>query len=111
LNKISQIHHLSALLRNELALLRSKHPLTLEVVNSSLVVNAILLIASARTKLLVTFTIPQAFFTGQGIQAQVERKYGEIDLAEVRRTVEGRVRSGGVGCMRGACEEIWEVWE
>jgi hypothetical protein len=41
----------------------------------------------------------------------VERKYGEIDLAEVRRMVEGRVRSGGVGCMRGACEEVGEVWE
>jgi len=41
----------------------------------------------------------------------VERKYGETDLNEVRRTVEGRVRSGGIGCMRGACEEVWEVWE
>jgi len=41
----------------------------------------------------------------------VDRKYGDLDLAEVKRTVEGRVKSGGVGCMRGACEEVWEVWE
>ena len=48
---------------------------------------------------------------GGNIQVHVERKYGEIDIAQVRRTVEGRVRSGGVGCMRGACEEVAEIWE
>lgn len=43
--------------------------------------------------------------------AHVEHKYGDIDVAEVRKTVDGRVRSGGIECIRGACEEIWEVWE
>jgi hypothetical protein len=109
---VSRIHHLSTLLRTELALIKSKHPLTFTLTDaSSLVVTATLLLAAARTKFLVAFTIPQQFFNGHAIQVQVERKYGEIDFAEVRRTVEGRVRSGGVGCMRGACEEIWEVWE
>jgi hypothetical protein len=43
--------------------------------------------------------------------AHVEHKYGDIDLAEVRKMVEGRVRSGGIECIRGACEEICQVWE
>ena len=51
------------------------------------------------------------FFNGHGVSVQVERKYGEIDVADVCRTVEGRVRSGGVECIRGACDEVWEVWE
>jgi hypothetical protein len=101
----------STLLRTEVALIKSKHPITLSLSNASLLVNVSLLLFSARTKFHVRFEIPQNFFSGGSIAAQIERKYGELDASEVRKAVEGRVRSGGIGCMKGACDEVWEVWE
>lgn len=108
---MSRVYHLTRQLRTELALIKSKHPISLTCTDASLIINVCLLLPSARTKFHCTFTISNQFFEGKGINVDVERKYGELDLNEVRRTVEGRVRSGGIGCMRGACEEVWEVWE
>lgn len=111
LNTTSRIHHLSTLLRTELALIKSKHPITYIYQNASLIVNISLLLSAARTKFLLEFTVPSQFFIGHAISVGIERKYGEVDINEVRKTVEGRVGSGGVGCIRGACEEVSEVWE
>lgn len=111
LNTISRIHQLSTLLQTELALLRSKHPITLSVVNGSLIVDVSLLLPASRTKFLISFAVPSQFFSGSAINVRVERKYGDVDIDEVRRTVEGRVASGGIECIRGACEEVWDVWE
>jgi hypothetical protein len=94
-----------------LALIKSKHPITLSNSESSLLVKTSLLLPSARAKFILTFTLTQQFFQGNGINVDIDRKYGELGLAEVRKAVEGRVRSGGVECMRGACEELWEIWE
>jgi hypothetical protein len=102
---------LTSLLRTELALINSKHPISLSTTVDSLKINTTLLLCSARTKFHVTFSIPVQFFQGQHITVTVDRKYGDLDLMEVKRAVEGRVKTGGVGCMRGACEEVWEVWE
>jgi hypothetical protein len=94
-----------------LALIKSKHPITWIFQNTSLIIDITLLLSAARTKFHLTFTIPDTFFTSNAINVQVERKYGEVDIGEVRRSVEGRVRSGGIECIRGACEEVWEIWE
>jgi hypothetical protein len=111
LRTISQIHHHTTLLRTELALIKSKHPITLSSFAGSLLIKTSLLLPSARAKFILTFKLSQQFFQGNGVTVDIERKYGELGLAEVRKAVEGRVGSGGVECMRGACEELWEVWE
>jgi hypothetical protein len=94
-----------------LALIKSKHPITLSNLDGSLLVKTSVLLPSARAKFILTFQLTQQFFQGNGINVDIERKYGELGLAEVRKAVEGRVRGGGVESMRGACEELWEVWE
>ena len=112
LNTISRISHLSSQLRTELSLIKAKHPMTITLTQSSLVVNLSLLLISARTKFCLTFTLPPNFLqTGKGIQVSVERVYGDVDINEVRRTVESRVRDAGIGCMKGTCDEVLEVWE
>jgi hypothetical protein len=85
--------------------------MTVSVKGSQLIIDVCLLLSAARTKFHLTFTVSSQFFSGHGVAVHVERKYGDIDIAQIRKTVEGRVGSGGVQCMRGACEEVWEVWE
>jgi hypothetical protein len=94
-----------------LTIIKAKHPITYIYKDTCLIINISLLLSAARTKFLLAFTVPSQFFIGHAMSVVIERKYGEVDVNEVRRTVEGRVRSGGVGCIRGACEEVSEVWE
>jgi hypothetical protein len=111
LNTISQTLHSASHLRTELALIRSRHPTKLSFTPPVLTIAVTLLLVSARTKFHLTFTLSPEWFRGGGVQVQVTRVYGEVDLAEVRRMVESRVRTGETGCIKGVCDEVLEIWE
>lgn len=111
IHTISKIWHIQDALRFEISLLRSIHPMLVEISNTQINVQSTVFNGLHLTKVSVALKIElEGIETSTNIwkamDSQVQVVYGAVDGGQLSKDLVGRLGLGGVGVLRDGCREI-----